>query len=793
MQTGHLYRRLLTRLTVITLAGLVLPTFAAGDSPLTRPHLIWSAKPLVLDPNPPSPRKYSQHMWGSGVYPIGNGRLGSTIYGGIAEERIQFNEDTLWSGDETNLGCYHNFGHMFITLDGHAAAEPQAIGYRRELDIEKAIHTITYEIDGVRYKREYFASNPADVMVYRLTADKKGSYTGSIRLEDAHGHNGGEMQKASGNTITFAGQIKPQTMNLQYEAQAVVLNEGGSIETADNRIEFKDCDSLVILLDAGTDYLNQRDKGWKQEHPHERIAARLAAASKRSCDELLGEHVSDYQSLFDRLTLDVGDTAEKTAKLETGERLKAYKAGQPDPDLEETLYQYARYLIISCSRPGNLPANLQGLWNHSNWPPWRCDYHTDVNVQMNYWFVDQANLSECFLPLAEWVHSIREVRREATKEEFGVRGWATRSMNNIFGGATYHWVPGDAAWVAQNLWDHYAFTLDKDYLRNRAYPVMKELCWFWEDSLLERSLPVGEGGSELTRLVSPKGQSPEHGPFAEGNSYDMQLCWDLFTNYIEASQALGVDAEYRDKIASMRDRLLGPQIGKWGQLQEWAQDLDNPKDNHRHLSHLIAVHPGRQISPTTTPELAEAAKVSMNARGDGATGWSKAWKICIWARLHDGDRAYKLASEFIKHNVYPNLWGFHPPFQIDCNFGYAAGVGEMLVQSHMRDRAPAASAGEGGSLEPVPDAQHSPSSLAPRLIHLLPALPKAWPEGTVKGMRVRGGYEVDIDWRESRLAKAVIRNFSNPDGKCTVRCGNETWTLKIPRGSQATFSPNTAD
>jgi alpha-L-fucosidase 2 len=466
-------------------------------------------------------------------------------------------------------------------------------------------------------------------------------------------------------------------------------------------------------------------------------------------DDLLTEHVKDYQQFFNRVTLDLGATGDETRDLATADRLSAYRQNKPDPDLEETLFQHARYLMISSSRPGDMPATLQGVWNPYNWPPWRGDYHTDVNVEMNYWFVDQANLSECFLPLGEWVNSIREVRREATKKEFNVRGWATRSENGIFGGATYHWVPGDASWVAQNLWDHYAFTKDKEYLRNRAYPVMKELCEYWEDSLKTNS----QG-----RLVSPKSQSPEHGPFAAGNSYEQQLAWDLFSNYIEASEALGVDAEYRMKVADMKASLLGPQIGKWGQLQEWAEDLDDPQDQHRHLSHLIAVHPGRQISPVTTPKLADAAKVSMNARGDGATGWSKAWKICIWARLHDGDRAYKLIGEFIKGNVYPNLWGYHPPFQIDCNFGYAAGVSEMLVQSHMG------------------------------IVQLLPALPKAWPEGHVKGLRVRGGYELDLEWKAGKLTRALIRNVSSATGECVVRYGDVTRKIVVPRGEAREFT-----
>ena len=728
----------------MVLPAVLVAHAAAGENPGPARRVVWSDQPLVILPNQPKPMKYFQHMWDSGVYPLGNGRLGCTVYGGIAEEHIQFNEDTLWTGDENDTGRFQNFGEMFIALEGHADAPPAGGKYRRELDIEQALHTITYEVADVHYRREYFASHPANVLVFRFTADRKGAYAGTVRLKDAHA---GEA-KAAGNTITISGKLGGN-IGLAYEAQAMILSEGGSVSAADGMVSFKACDSLLILLDAGTDYLNRRDKGWKREHPHQRICERLAAASKRSFDGLLAEHAKDYRQLHNRMNLELGATPGDTQNLTTAERLAAYKQNKPDPDLEETLFQYARYLMISSSRPGDMPATLQGVWNPYNNPPWRSDYHTDVNVEMNYWFVDRANLAECFLPLAEWVNSIREVRREATKKEFNVRGWATRSENGIFGGATYHWVPGDASWVAQNLWDHYAFTLDKEYLRTRAYPVMKELCEYWEDALKAR--PDG-------KLVSPKSQSPEHGPFSEGNSYEQQLAWDLFTNYIEASEALGVDREYREKVAAMKALLLGPQIGKWGQLQEWAEDLDDPKDQHRHLSHLIAVHPGRQISPLTTPALAEAAKVSMNARGDGATGWSKAWKICIWARLHDGDRAYKLVQEFIKGNVYPNLWGYHPPFQIDCNFGYAAGVCEMLAQSHMG------------------------------VIHLLPSLPKAWPVGSVRGLRVRGGYEVDIEWQGGKLTRAVIRNVSNQDGECVARYGGVTTRLTVPRDGSREFA-----
>ena len=703
---------------------------------------IWTTTPVVLEPNPLKPLKYFRQSWGSSVYPIGNGRLGATIYGGVGEERIQFNEDSLWVGDENDTGRYQNGGDIFVRFDGFD--EKQAGNYRRELNIERALQTITYEVAGVHYRREYFASHPANVMVFRFTADKKGAYSGTVTLKDAHG----AVPTAAGNTITCAGKIA-SGIGLSYESQIMLLNTGGTVTATDGGLKFRRCDSLLLLVDAGTDYLNQRASGWKQAHPHEKISGRLAAAAKRTFEDLFAEHEKDYRQLYGRVTLELGDSPVATRKMTTGERLAAYRKGAADPDLEEMLFHYARYLMISSSRPGDLPANLQGVWNPFNHPPWRSDYHTDVNVEMNYWFVDQANLSECFLPLAEWVNSIREVRREATKKEFGVRGWATRSENGIFGGATYHWVPGDASWVAQNLWDHYAFTQDKEYLRTLAYPVLKELCEFWEDSLKTNA---------AGKLVAPKSQSPEHGPFAEGNSYEQQLVWDLFTNYIEASEALGVDADYRKKVAAMRDRLLGPQIGKWGQLQEWAEDLDDPKDQNRHLSHMIAVHPGRQISPLTTPKLAEAAKVSMNARGDRSTGWGMVWRACIWARLHDGDRAYSILRGFIG-SLYPNLWGnCNNTFQIDCNFGYAAAVGEMLLQSHMG------------------------------CIHLLPALPQAWPTGSVKGLRARGGFEVDMEWKGGKLVRAVIRNVSSPTGECAVRYGAVTTKLTVPQGASRVVS-----
>ena len=711
--------------------------------------------------------------WQSECLPIGNGRMGAMIYGGIDKEHIQFNEDTVWIGDEKDTGSYQAFGDLFIEFDKRGAAE--VVGYERTLDISQAIHSINYEQGGIHYQREYFASNPANVLVFRLTADQPGAFNGKISLNDAHN---GSIE-AQGNEITFSGTLSGKhslsgkkgdpnyNIRLQYEARARLMNEGGSVVAKDGALHFENCDSLLVFIDGGTDYLNQHDKDWKGAHPRAQILSRLAAAEKEPYEKLRREHIADYQTLFNRLSLNLGESPEGADAMPTFERLNAYRGkdignptnyktyekdalnlegGRNDPGLEVLIFQYARYLMIASSREGNLPANLQGLWNDSNNPPWRSDYHTDVNIQMNYWFTGPANLSDCFPPLAEWLWSVVPVKRAPTNEAFSARGWAHRAENGIFGGQTFKWYLGDAPWLLQNIWDYYAFTLDHDYLETRAYPLIKEQCQFWEDTLIE--WPNG-------KLVSPKSQSPEHGPKMEGNSYEQQLIYNLFTNFIEASTILDRDADYRKKIESMRSRLLGPQIGSWGQLQEWAEDRDDPEDNHRHLSHLLAVHPLKQISPTTTPELAEAARVSLNARGDGGTGWSKAWKISMWARLHDGDRAHKLLREQIHGNFFRNLLSFHPPFQIDGNFGYAAGVCEMLLQSQTG------------------------------VIQLLPALPSNWQSGAIQGIKARGGFEVDMAWQNGSLKQVRIKSLKGQP--MTVQYGEHLIEIPTEAGKSYTF------
>ncbi|MEI6176460.1 MAG: glycoside hydrolase family 95 protein [Verrucomicrobiota bacterium] len=715
--------------------------------------------------------------WMTEALPIGNGPMGAMLFGGTEVERIQFNEISLWTGErvagdrpplgvgdkeERDMGSYQAFGDILLHL-GHDFSK--VTNYRHELDIDRAVHQVSYKFDGVRYQRTAFASHPDGVIVIELTADRPGALSGIIQLADMHK----AKIEASENKLVSVGKL---ANGFEYEAQLLVLHDNGTLRvgdttaTAENpwkiavptaNMAFEKCDRVTLILGAGTNFVQDHTKGWLGVHPHAAVTRRVDAAGKRDFGDLLAQHVKDFQSIFRRFSIALGTTAPELRAKTTLARLEDYNEKQTnDPELEALFCQFGRYLLISCSRPGSLPANLQGVWNDSNQPAWAGDYHSNINIEMNYWPAEVANLAECHEPFIDYVNSIREVSALNTRKQYGdVRGWTIQTMNNACGISFWKWNPPGSAWYAQHLWEYFAFSRDIRYLRQTAYPVLKEICQFWDDRLKRR--PDGT-------LVTPDGWSPEHGPAEEGVTYDQEIIYDLFTNTIDAADALSDDKEFRDHIAGLRDKLLKPKIGRWGQLQEWEEDKDDPKDDHRHVSHLFALYPGRQITKAGTPDLAKAAEVSLKARGEKSTGWSRAWKINFWARLWDGDYAYKMLRNLLTvvretkviygasgAGVYPNLLDSHPPFQIDGNLGAVAGYCEMLLQSHTGE------------------------------IRLLPALPKSWPDGNVSGICARGGFDVDIIWKNGHLTKAVIH--SKAGQPCKVVYGDKSWELKTTAGS----------
>jgi len=755
-------RRQFLQSSALATAALGLGSMARGDTMVQgSDHQPYAPGPLCLWYDQPAKE------WMTDALPIGNGPMGAMLFGGTDLERIQFNEISLWGGDrmpmlenkeEEDMGYYQAFGDLFIRL-GHDPAEVQ--NYRRELDIDSAIHKVEYDYRGVHYVQTAFASHPAKVIVVHLSADKPASLAGRVWLTDMHD---ADITLAN-NRFQAVGKVP----SFEYEAQLQALNQGGALERATPQnawkapmaplgLSFSECDSVTLILSAGTNFEQDFSKEWLGEHPHERVTRHVDAAAGRSVDELLAEHAADYQSLFRRFAIDVGKTAPELAARNTLERLQAYTRDKAaDPELEALVCQFGRYLLISCSRPGSLPANLQGIWNHSNEPAWAGDYHSNINLEMNYWPAETTNIAECHVSFIDYVNSIREISALNTRHHYGnVRGWTVQTMNNACGISYWKWNPPGSAWYAQHLWEHYAFGRDRKYLRDTAYPILKEVCHFWEDHLVRR--PDGT-------LVTPDGWSPEQGKYGpeEGVTYDQEIIYDLFTNTIEAADELGNDKEFRDHIAAMRDDLLKPAIGRWGQLKEWEEDRDDPEDKHRHVSHLFALFPGRQVSTVLTPKLAEAARVSLNARGDASTGWSRAWKINFWARLGDGNRAHKVLRGLINlvgetsmiygtsgGGLYSNLLCSHPPFQIDGNLGATAGYCEMLVHSHANE------------------------------IQLLPALPDEWATGSIKGLCARGGFEVDMSWKDGQLTRAVIHSRSGQP--CRVVYGDKTWDLETKAG-----------
>lgn len=786
-----------------------LSASAIGTTDYTQGLSIWFDTPNNLDGQAiwlraSGLRANPDRAWESRSLPIGNGSLGANILGSISAERITLNEKTLWKGgpntakgadyywnvnkqsaevlkeirqaflddnqekaalltqknfnglaayeekDETpfRFGSFTIMGELYIET---GLSEIRMDNYRRILSLDSAMAVVQFDKDGTQYQRKYFISYPDSVMVMKFTASKAGKQ--NLILSYCPNSEAKSHLKADGNNgLVYTGILNNNGMKFAFRIKAI--HKGGTLKAEDDRLIVKDADEVVFLLTADTDYkINfnpdfKDSKAYVGNDPEQTTQAMMKQALQKGYDELYRNHENDYTSLFNRVRLQL-NPEENSPNLPTYQRLANYKKGMPDYQLEQLYYQFGRYLLIASSRPGNMPANLQGIWHNNLDGPWRVDYHNNINIQMNYWPACSTNLSECTWPLIDFIRSLVKPGEKTAQAYFNARGWTASISANIFGftaplsneAMSWNLNPTAGPWLATHIWEYYDYTRDKKFLQETGYELIKSSAQFTVDHLWHK--PDG------TYTAAPS-TSPEHGPVDEGVTFAHAVVREILLDAIQASRVLGVDANERKEWENVLEKLVPYRIGRYGQLLEWSSDIDDPKDEHRHVNHLFGLHPGHTISPVTTPELAQAARVVLEHRGDGATGWSMGWKLNQWARLQDGNHAYKLYGNLLKNGTLDNLWDTHAPFQIDGNFGGTAGVTEMLLQSHMG------------------------------FIQLLPALPDAWRNGSITGICAKGNFEVSISWKEGKLEKATF--LSKSGAPCKVKYGDDELMFKTTKG-----------